>query len=189
MNILSRLSPGARVPPKPGDAGRRRRKKLQFRKKLTDILYGMAGVTLAAVCMAIPWHVYFNPQQYGPPKMRFSRDGVVPGIPVDSVTGRRLAIGPDLGEDPLLDMMRTGTAFRDKNPRAPTLAEQPFPGEVDFELVFAVKGRGLVSDGSSLFPVGVRSILPDGSRVAAIRKTRTGWELVTSRDKVVRLVE
>lgn len=86
-------------------------------------------------------------------------------------------------------MIRTGTAFRDRKEKPPSLAEQPFPGEVDFELVFAVNGRALVSDGSSLFPVGIRSVLPDGSRVAAIRKSKSGWELVTTREKIVRLQE
>ncbi len=189
MNLLRRFKRDTEEASKPREASRRRANKQRFRKKLTDVLFGMAGVGLAAVCLAIPWHVYFNPQQYGPPKMRFSRDGIVPGIPDDSIGARRLSVGPDLGEDPLLDMIRTGTAFRDGNTRPPSLSEQPFPGEVDFELVFAVNGRALVSDGSGMFPVGINSVLPDGSRVAAIRKTRTGWELVTNREKIVRLQE
>lgn len=189
MNILNRSRADAVEAPKPNDAGRRRARKARFRKKLSDILFGAAGVGLAIVCLSIPWHVYLNPQQYGPPKMRFSRDGIVPGIPDDGTSNRRISVGPDLGEDPILDMIRTGTAFRDGNEKPPSLDEQPFPGDVDFELVFAVNGRALVSDGSNLFPVGIRSVLPDGSRVAAIRKTRSGWELVTTREKIVRLQE
>ncbi len=189
MNILSRLRTGTGGASKPEGAGRKRIKKARFRKKLSDILFGVAGVGLAIVCLSIPWHVYFNPQQYGPPKMRFSRDGIVPGIPDNEISHRRISVGPDLGEDPLLDMIRTGTAFQDGKEKPPSLAEQPFPGEVEFELVFAVNGRALVSDGSNLFPVGIRSVLPDGSRVAAIRKSRSGWELVTTREKVVRLQE
>lgn len=189
MNILSRLRSGTVNVPKPEGVIRKRARKAKFRKKVTDVVFGMVGVGLAIVCMLIPWHVYFNPQQYGPPKMRFSRDGIVPGIPDDEISQRRISIGPDLGEDPVLDMIRTGTAFRDGKEKPPSLAEQPFPGDVDFELVFAVNGRALVSDGSNLFPVSIRSILPDGSRVAAIRKSRSGWELITTRDKVVRLQE
>ena len=112
MKMLSRLKSSIQRTAKPGSANRKRAQKARFRKKATDILFGVAGVGLAVVCMLIPWHVYFNPQQYGPPKMRFSRDGIVPGIPDDGNSSRRISVGPDLGEDPILDMIRTGTAFR-----------------------------------------------------------------------------
>lgn len=161
------------------------------RRSRIDIALGLAGVALAGLSFAFPWHVYFNPQDYGPPTMTFSRGGEVPDGTAENRGNGRVAVGPTLGEDPLVDMILTGTAYRDgsKRNRLPGLDEQPFPGEVNYELVLAVNGRALVWDDKTLFPVSVHSILPDGSRVAAIRRTPEGWELVTTNEKVLRLSE
>ena len=55
-------------------------------------------------------------------------------------------------------------------------------------LVFASRGRALIQDGSDLLPVAIGSRLPDGSTVKSLTKQADGWQLLTTDNHIMTLV-
>ena len=43
-----------------------------------DYILSFIGLCLGTFAALFPWHVYLHPESYGPPRMTFSRDGVIP---------------------------------------------------------------------------------------------------------------
>ena len=44
-----------------------------------DYILSAIGLCLGTAAALFPWHVYLHPDSYGPPRMTFSRGGVIPG--------------------------------------------------------------------------------------------------------------
>lgn len=154
-------------------------------REAVDMALRASSVALAAAALWFPWHVYTHPDSFGPPEMEFARSGEIDGEFENRRGGRvvgRLFLRAD--EAGGVDRTPVGSVPpKGKRVAAPT--DQPFPGDENFQVVLIANRRALIRDGDVLYPVAVNSVLPGGSRVAAFRKERGEWVLVTSREQVV----
>lgn len=156
-----------------------------------DWIVVLAGIGLAMLCALFPWYIFFNQEEFGIRPLQFagrlgngSGTGAAPTT-LPELTGMRLP--SQSVEEPPLDAIATG-ALADAPESAP--AQQPFPGErIDFRLVHAANGRAMIEDADGYWIVQRGSVLPDGSRVAAIERREGAWALVTSHGTTVPLAE
>jgi hypothetical protein len=162
------------------------------RDRRSDIMTAALGLTLGLICALFPWYIFFNQDQFGIRAMRFQGSG-----PQDVPTS--MALSPERVGAPMqlddfqpmgLDLFATGTTGDDVHTVSPDAAKQPFPEPtIAFKLVHVANGRAMIADDAGLFVVQRGSILPDNSRVASIEMRSGKWVLVTSRDRVLELVE
>lgn len=191
---------------KPTKGGRRR-------SRVFDFFLGYFGVCLAAISAYLPFHVYNNVADFGPPRMEFtgrsdfgvSQDGVTKEAVAEYIEKRRPLFREELRanlENSEIDTVVTGS-INPSPAELPTIRESseprlrvttpggPAPNLVEhesMELVFASRGRALVRDGGDVLPVAIGSRLPDGSKVKSIKRLDNGWQLMTSRNSVLTLV-
>jgi hypothetical protein len=161
----------------------------------SDLVIAALGITLGLTCAFFPWYIFFNQEKFGVRPMKFEGGGSGSSGPV-SVGPQPEKVGaPMTAEDvPVmqLDLFSTGALPQDEDAsqgsRAPSLDQQPFPGDVaQFQLVHVANGRAMIQDDAGLWVVQTGSLLPDSSRVAGIEKRNGKWVLVTSTDRVVEL--
>lgn len=154
------------------------------RRSTTDTALGVVGVVLAAASVAFPWHVYFFPEQYTPPKIAFSgkwNPGVAEERPPAILAVRRSR--PVAVSDPVVTASTPPDPARFA-PEAVPVEEQPFPNAGgDYGVIFVLNRSALMSDGNGVFFVEVGSQLPDGSTVTAVAETPGGGEVRTSYDR------
>lgn len=161
--------------------------------KPADYVLGGIGLLLGTAAALFPWHVYLNPDAYGPPEMAFSRGGVVPpgegtvlssGKPLfDFETGRFVRAD---NRSASVDRLTTGKV--DPDTAASGDPDQPFPGNGRAFTLFAVHGgRALVGDVDGVYLVSRKSRLPDGTTLEAIEQDTAGWHIVTSDKRVIRV--
>lgn len=162
-----------------------------------DYILSVIGLCLGTFAALFPWHVYLHPESYGPPRMTFSRDGVIPreeiiaqvpleaGQTASSLSEVRTATGiepPPVKVDPVT----TGKVDR-STIRTVGVEEQPYPGNGKSFTVLAVDGaRALVGDADGVYLVRVNSRLPDDTTAEAFREDDRGWYIVTSGGKTLR---
>ena len=160
-----------------------------------DYILSVIGLCLGTAAALFPWHVYLNPDQYGPPRMAFSRGGVIPeaeilalqsGEPtIDRRTGRFTLESGSVsagGVDPVV----TGKIDPD-SPAATGDLQQAFPSNGALFEVLAVDGlRALVGDSDGIYLIRPRSRLPDGTLALSFKHDDEGWFIVTSEKKVLR---
>ena len=161
--------------------------------KPVDYVLSGIGLLIGTAAALFPWHVYFNPEAYGPPEMAFSRGGIVPanedavlssGKPLFDFEAGRFARA-ETSSAPV-DSVTTGVvgpgAAATGNP------DQPFPGNGRAFTLFAVHdGRALVGDVDGVYLVSRRARLPYGTILEAIERDGTGWHIVTSDKRVIRV--
>lgn len=159
------------------------------RRSTTDTVLGVVGVILAAASVAFPWHVYFFPEQYAPPKIAFSGNwnpGVAEERPPAILAVRRsrpVAVSELTVSDPVVTASTPPDPARFA-PEVVPVEEQPFPNPAgDYGVIFVLNRSALMSDGNGVFFVEVGSQLPDGSTVTAVTETPGGGEVQTSYDR------
>ncbi|TCD16194.1 hypothetical protein [Oricola cellulosilytica] len=161
--------------------------------KPVDYVLSVVGLLIGTAAALFPWHVYFNPESYGPPEMAFSRGGVVPpdedavpssGTPLfEFETGRFVR-----ADTPPASVDRLTTGKVDPNAGASGDPDQPFPGNGRAFTLFAVHdGRALVGDMDGVYLVSRKSRLPDGTTLEAIERDGKGWHIVTSDKRLIRV--
>lgn len=152
----------------------------------SDWMIMVGGIGLAAVCAMFPWYIFFNQEQFGVRPMTFA------GRPSPQGPSREALpdlIGARIPSQiiplPEVDYTSTGTVGRTP---AEVLENQPFPGdEPGFRLVHVAGGRAMIEDEDGYWLVQRGSRLPDGSRVSRIVWKDGNWEMVTSRELVVKV--
>lgn len=159
--------------------------------KPIDYALSVVGLCLGTAAALFPWHVYLNPDSYGPPQMSFSRGGV---IPADEVASQQsdapLRVGP--GRFPPQDAASIGldavvTGKVDRTGRSASDPNQPFPGNGRSFRVFAIDGtRALIGDADGVYLVTRNNRLPDGTKLKAIERDGAGWHIVTSDGRIIR---
>ncbi len=164
-----------------------------FKSRVLDFSLGFFGLCLAAASAYLPWHVYQNSGDFGPPKMEFTR-----ADEAGSDAGPLLAQTETEYRRPLfteqVDSLITGSVrpTKDKSRLKPGAAEpgsispsdQKFP--LELKLIFATRGHALVQDDGDLLVVTPGARLPDGSIVRSIKKVDDLWELITTDSTVLR---
>ncbi|MDD9908478.1 MAG: hypothetical protein OXR62_02185 [Ahrensia sp.] len=140
---------------------------------ISDWIVGAFGLCLAGSCAFLPWYVYNNPQNFGPPRMEFSgyNGGAAIYEPQDlAVRKARFRLKPD---EPDLDRIVTGSTGADLD--GPV--DQPFPGDATYQLMFVAPGRALLHDGREMIFVKAGSGLPGGERIDSISQSDEGWKV------------
>lgn len=178
-------------------AARTKKPKRRWFRDMTpaDYVLSAIGLALGTFAAVFPWHVYLNPEDYGPPRMTFSRGGVIPqaeiaaqepGAPAD-------AAGPRSGEAatsvararPAVDPVTTGKVDRGAVRQIET--DQPYPGNGRSFQVLAVDGaRALVGDSDGVYLVRAGSRLPDDTVAQSFRQDGTGWYILTADGRQLR---
>ncbi|WP_370321241.1 hypothetical protein [Oricola sp.] len=169
-----------------------------FRDMTTaDYILSFIGLCLGTFAALFPWHVYLHPESYGPPRMTFSRDGVIPReeiiaqVPLeeDQPASALSGVGNTsrVGNPPVqVDPVTTGKVDRNTI-RKVGIEPQPYPGNGKSFTVLAVDGaRALVGDADGVYLVRVDSRLPDDTTAEAFREDDNGWYIVTSGGKILR---
>jgi hypothetical protein len=171
------------------------RRRRRWFKDMTaaDYILSVIGLCLGTAAALFPWHVYLNPDQYGPPRMAFSRGGVIPeaeilalqsGEPVFDMRTGRFVMNDKPGSS--IDPVTTGNVNRDGE-TAETDLDQEFPSNGALFEVLAIDGmRALVGDSQGVYLVRPRTRLPDGTLALSFKRDEKGWYIVTSEEKVLR---
>ncbi|WP_223478958.1 hypothetical protein [Oricola indica] len=173
------------------------RPKKQRRRWFTDMepadyILSAIGLCLGTAAALFPWHVYLHPDSYGPPRMTFSRGGVIPEEEIVAQSPRGPVRETDTSDRvasrlprQVLDPVTTGKV--DRTQVRTVEPEQPFPEAIKTFKVLAVDGaRALVGDAGGVYLVRAMSRLPDGSIAEAFRQDEKGWYIVTSRETILR---
>lgn len=152
----------------------------------SDWMIMLGGVGLAAICAMFPWYIFFNQEQFGVRPMSFAGRPTPEGPTAEALPdliGRR--IPTQIIAMPQIDYTPTGTVAQSTTE---AIEDQPFPGdEAGFRLVHVIGGRAMIEDDDGYWMVRRGSRLPDGSRVSHIRRSGDTWEIVTSRELVIRI--
>ncbi|WP_421855241.1 hypothetical protein [Oricola sp.] len=159
--------------------------------KPIDYVLSAIGLCLGTAAALFPWHVYFNPDVYGPPEITFSRDGIIPAddIAVRS-RGRPLFPADVLDRSPAsdalpgLDPVITGRVDRDET--VASGLDQPFPGNGRKFAVYSINARrALIGDSDGVYLISNRDRLPDGTVLERIEHDGSRWYIVTSAGRVI----
>jgi hypothetical protein len=164
-------------------------------KRTSDLTIAALGITLGLICAMFPWYIFLNPDQFGPPQVKFQGSGAPVGGPVAvGPQPQRVGAPMNLDEVPVmdLDLFATGavpeSSEHEAADPAPGLDEQPFPAEApQFRLVHVANGRAMIADDAGLWVVQRGSVLPDSSTVAGIEERGGKWVIVTSDDRVIEM--
>jgi hypothetical protein len=160
------------------------------RNTRTDFLIGASGIALGLTCALFPWYIFFNQEQFGPPKVTFA------GAEVEAAGGGTMA-SPVMqrGDSDVrivgmtglnLDYTPTGSLPPDMSGPAPSVPDQPFPDEgTPFKVLHVTAGRAMIEDNSGIWVVQRGSDLPDRTRVERIERQGEKWVLVTSDRRVL----
>lgn len=162
----------------------------------SDLTIAALGITLGLICALFPWYIFFNPEKFGPPAVKFEGGGPIATGPV--ATGpqpQRVGAPMNIEDVPVmqLDLFATGTVSSrggdgDGGPNPPGVDEQPFPAEIpQFKLVHVANGRAMIEDNAGLWIVQRGSTLPDSTEVTSIEQRGGKWVMVTSADRVIEL--
>ena len=175
------------------------------RTRLFDLGLGVVGLALAGISSYLPYYVYFNESEFGPPTMQFTGriDYEAPVIVERARETRRALFTEDLVvkfDAQEIDPLVTGSIQPNEGgiPRLrPRVRPRPSLEQFDdlqtelidhesLELVFATRGRALIRDGDDILPIAVGSRLPDGSTVKSLLRKKNGWQVVTSNNHVLK---
>jgi hypothetical protein len=160
--------------------------------KPIDYVLSVVGLCIGTVAALFPWHVYLNPQSYGPPEMTFSRSGVIPASEVAAQSRGTPIFNVDTSRYVILDTSNDGvdgvvTGEIDPDSRAISDPDQPFPGNGRPFQVYAVDAsRALIGDVDGVYLVARNERLPDGTMVKTIAHDERGWYIVTSNERLLR---
>ena len=116
---------------------------------VADYVLSALGLCIGTFAALFPWHVYLHPEDYGPPRMTFSRDGVIPAEEIAAQYGDSAEIPAGSRSDeaspprvagarPAVDPVTTGKVDRKAVRTVDT--DQPYPGNGKVFEVFAVDG-------------------------------------------------
>lgn len=163
----------------------------------SDLTIAGLGITLGFICALFPWYIFFNPEKFGPPAMKFEGGGDTTGLVSSGPQPQRVGAPMNVEDVPVmqLDLFATGTVPKgggeddaEAGSPPPGVEEQPFPAEIpQFKLVHVANGRAMIEDDTGLWIVQRGSTLPDSSKVEGIEQRDGKWALVTSNDQVIEL--
>ncbi len=155
----------------------------RLRKLVSNAAWGGFGLMLAGGAVAFPWYVYFNPEQFSPPRIEYSGNGELFGEPEDRSGAFEQRMISLRGE--ILDPVETGTV-EPANISSGSSGDQPFPGRSNaYRVLHVANGLALVRDDTGIFIVQLNSRLPDGQVIKEMRRQDQKWELVTSGNEIV----
>ena len=181
------------------------------RSPILDFCLGFFGLMLAAFSSYLPFYVYIHSSEFKPPEMEFTGRKDAGELPQElEVLRQRRPLFREVKQaanaDQLVDPVVTGSIDREETfepadrPAALSVPQTPgLPGSASgkstdavvhksLTLIFATTNRALIRDGDDLVPVAVGSRLPDGSTVKSLSRQQDGWELLTSENNVLKLV-
>ena len=175
-----------------------------FKTPIADFFLGFCVACFAAACAYLPFHIYMNSDEFGPPEMALT--GGAPDVAnadtPDELEDRKNAL---LAQQSDIDQTVTGAVEREddgdgasKSDKNKTQDEPNEEAETIFALpdrepatsgrmvlVFAAGGRGLIRDGNDLLPVFVGKKLPDGSIVKEFSRSSGSWKILTSDNQII----
>lgn len=138
-----------------------------------DMGLGACGLGLAALAAWFPWHVYFSPESYGPPRMTFERvgDPVAEHMAaLDALLERSVRNAP-LALSGNVDRTITGSiSGGDEDKGGERVPLEP-------QIVFGVPGRALVRHNGEMILWQAGSRLGDGRVVVSISEAPEGIEI------------
>ena len=157
-----------------------------------DYVLSVIGLCLGTAAALFPWHVYLNPDSYGPPRMAFSRDGIIPEAEIQAQQSGAPLHEPETGpvvadgRKPDVDMVTTGEINRDATSGLGD-PKQAFPSNgARFEVLVVDGTRALVGDSDGVYLVRPQSRLPDGTLAMSFKQDEEGWYILTSEEKILR---
>lgn len=151
-----------------------------------DYILGAFVTTITLAAVIFPWHAYNFPDQYGRPQMAFSN--TLNGLDLSQIDGSQTAFDLSLGEfvptfDDGIDEITTAGVQRaeiaDANARRDAVTTD------DFGLIAVDERRALIESADGIYLVGPYSVLPDGSKVRALRSGQDGDRIVTTRFEII----
>lgn len=163
-----------------------RKQRPRSSRSRSDVLLATTGVLLAFGSVSFPWHVYFNPQMYGPPRIEFSGEWKKNAIA--DIAGKLEQTPPALAGGP--DDIITGTVPTEarRQARSNVVTDMPFPaGDSDYDIVAIMEGQAVISSAGQTYVIEAGSRLPDGASVTLIRRTIDGGEIRTAEGRVYRM--
>lgn len=151
-----------------------------------DYILGAFVTTITLAAVIFPWHAYNFPHQYGRPLMAFSN--TMNGLDLSQIDGSQTAFDLSLGEfvpifDDGIDEITTAGVPRAET--AETNADREIVTTEDFGLIAADERRALIESADGIYLVGPFSVLPDGSKVRALRSGQNGDRIVTTRFQII----
>ena len=175
-----------------------------FKTPLLDFALGFGGIIMAACSAYLPYHVFVNSDQYGPPKWDFGDGNPLYEQAADDYEERRTRNWLALNQD--VDTIVTGSVEKPKEPEPLQRTEaktedaevrkvktkriivarepDPIPSTGRFRLVYVKNGRGLIQDGADMIPILAGSKLPDGTFVRSFKRKGGTWQMHTSDDRM-----
>lgn len=166
-----------------------RRVKRRPVRSRSDYALATTGVLLAFGSVSFPWHVHFNPQMYGPPRIEFS--GAWKKNAVADISGTLEQAPRQVALPELDDVITGGVPPRDRRPPSDeTAANAPLPQDRSaYDIVAIMEGRAVISKAGETYLVEPGSRLPDGTTITTIRRTLDGGEIRTAEGRTYRMNE
>lgn len=159
---------------------------INYRYDRGDYILGAFVTTITLAAVIFPWHAYNFPHQYGRPQMAFSN--TMNGLDLSQIDGSQTAFDLSLGEfvpifDDGIDPITTAGVPPTENEQAD--ADREILTTDDFGLIAADERRALIESADGIYLVGPYSVLPDGSKVRALRSGKDGDRIVTTRFQII----
>lgn len=151
-----------------------------------DYILGAIVSTITLAAVVFPLHAYNFPTHYGRPQMAFSN--TMNGIDLSQMDGSQTAFDLSLGEfvptfDDGIDDITTAGVQRAEDPIDD--GDRKIVTTDDFGLIAADDRRALIESADGIYLVGPYSVLPDGSKVRALRSGQDGDRIVTTRFEII----
>lgn len=151
-----------------------------------DYILGAVVTTITLAAVVFPWHAYNFPAQYQRPQMAFSN--TMNGLDLSQIDGAQTAFDLSSGEfvptfDDGIDEITTAGVQRVDE--AGANANRDIRTANDFGLIAADDRRALIESADGIYLVGPYSVLPDGSKVRALRTGQDGDRIITSRFEII----
>lgn len=151
-----------------------------------DYILGAIVTTITLAAVIFPLHAYNFPAQYGRPQMAFSN--TMNGLDLSQIDGSQTAFDLSLGEFvPIFDDGIDGitTAGVQRAEAANENVDREIITADDFGLIAVDDRRALIESADGIYLVGPYSVLPDGSKVRALRSGQDGDRIITTRFEII----
>lgn len=165
---------------------RRPSETINYRYDSGDYILGGIITTITLAAVIFPWHAYNYPAQYGRPQMVFTN--TLNGLDLSQIDGAQTAFDLSTGEfvptfNDGIDNITTAGVRRAEG--SETSATREILTADDFALIAADDRRALIESADGIYLVGPYSVLPDGSKVRALRSGQDGDSIITTRFEII----
>ncbi|MEM8539561.1 MAG: hypothetical protein AAGF25_01280 [Pseudomonadota bacterium] len=159
---------------------------IQYRYDSGDYILGGILTTITLAAVIFPWHAYNYPAQYQRPQMVFTNK--LNGVDLSQIDGTQTAFDLSTGEfvptfDDGIDNITTAGVQAAEDSEAG--ADREILSADDFALIASDDRRALIESADGIYLVGPYSVLPDGSKVRALRSGQDGNRIITTRFEII----